>query len=172
MVKVTVKWGKESYDVDLDAGGSVADFRLQLYSLTGVPNDRQKLMCKAWKGVLKDDAAFSGMGLVDGTIITLMGSSEGIPKAVEKVTFVEDLPAHHAVRAGVALPSGLANAGNTCYANSASALARQGARGFWWSWPINHADEPTRDSRPAAPSLQARWRRCGTSPSSRRRWGT
>jgi hypothetical protein len=35
MVKATVKWGKESYEVELDPSGSVMDFRTVLFSLTG-----------------------------------------------------------------------------------------------------------------------------------------
>jgi hypothetical protein len=47
--------------------------------------DRQKLMCKAWKTTLKDDASFANIpDLKDGAVITLMGSSEGLVKPVEK----------------------------------------------------------------------------------------
>jgi hypothetical protein len=35
MVKATVKWGKESYDVEVDAASAASDFKLQLFSLTG-----------------------------------------------------------------------------------------------------------------------------------------
>ncbi|CAM9843717.1 unnamed protein product, partial [Phaeothamnion confervicola] len=65
MVKVSVKWNKETYDVDLDAGESVQTFKTQLWTLTGVPVERQKLMSKkgGWKGILKDDEDFSKLGL-------------------------------------------------------------------------------------------------------------
>ena len=44
MVKVTVKWNKESYDVDVDLSLPAEVFKMQLYSLTGVPAERQKVM--------------------------------------------------------------------------------------------------------------------------------
>ena len=49
MVKVSVKWGKESYEVDaeLDQPGLV--LKTQLFTLTGVHPDRQKVM-GAFKG--------------------------------------------------------------------------------------------------------------------------
>ena len=50
----------------------------------GVPPDRQKLMCKAWKGVLKDDATLAGLAL-DGAAVTLMGSADApAAKPVER----------------------------------------------------------------------------------------
>ena len=42
-VKVNVKWGKEELkDVEVDLGQTGAAFKAQLFSLTGVPPDRQK----------------------------------------------------------------------------------------------------------------------------------
>lgn len=81
-VSATVKWGKESYAVALDPASCGADFKAQLFSLTGVPPERQKLMSKAWKGVLKDEQPFAACSaLGDGPIIvTLMGSAEGVSK--------------------------------------------------------------------------------------------
>ena len=53
-VPVIVKWNKQQFDVDLDLAGGVLQFKTQLFSLTGVPVDRQKLMAKgAWVGTLK-----------------------------------------------------------------------------------------------------------------------
>lgn len=37
LVPVVVKWGKEKFDVELNLGGTMADFRAALYSLTFVP---------------------------------------------------------------------------------------------------------------------------------------
>lgn len=44
MVKVTVKWEKESYEVDVDLSQPAMVFKAQLFTLTGVPTDRQKIM--------------------------------------------------------------------------------------------------------------------------------
>jgi hypothetical protein len=42
---VTVKWGKEKYEnVDLDTAEDPSVFKAQLFALTGVPVDRQKVM--------------------------------------------------------------------------------------------------------------------------------
>ena len=42
-----MKWGKESYDVEVDTSLPGVVFKTQLYTLTGVPPDRQKIMgCK------------------------------------------------------------------------------------------------------------------------------
>ena len=41
-----------------------------------MPVERQKLMCKAWKGILKDDADFSTMTIKVGAAINLMGTAE------------------------------------------------------------------------------------------------
>lgn len=37
IVPVQVKWGKEKFDVELNLGGTMDDFRASLYSLTFVP---------------------------------------------------------------------------------------------------------------------------------------
>ena len=90
--------------------------------IAGVPPDRQKLMSKAWKAVLKDDMDFSTMTLSDGLVISLMGSADTIAKPAEKVVFVEDMSAAEVMKVGHRLPSGFVNTGNTCYANSMSCI--------------------------------------------------
>jgi hypothetical protein len=50
---VNVKWGKEVYpDVELNIDDPVEAFKIQLFNLTNVPVDRQKIMFKG--GILKD----------------------------------------------------------------------------------------------------------------------
>lgn len=40
---MNVKWGKETFkNVEIDTNSAVEDFKVQLYSLTGVDPDRQK----------------------------------------------------------------------------------------------------------------------------------
>ena len=86
-LKVNITWGREKFkDVALDTTASPGKFMLTVYSLTGllfccchvysnlknrqitrlrflvgVPVDRQKLMCRAWKRKLSSDADFSAM---------------------------------------------------------------------------------------------------------------
>lgn len=117
--KVTVKWGAKTLELEVDPASSVPDLKAQLFSLTAVPPDRQKLMSKAWKGVLRDDGSLASVA--DGLAITLMGSADvaaARPADAATVKFVEDLPASAGVKAGHALPSGLKNFENVCYANS------------------------------------------------------
>ena len=58
MVAIKIKWNKNSYDdVVVEPEKGVAGLKQNVYDLTGVPADRQKLMAKgAWIGTLKDDA--------------------------------------------------------------------------------------------------------------------
>jgi len=84
-LSITVKHGKAEHKLPLTPSESVLEIKVALFSLTGVPPDRQKLMSKAWKGVLKDDASFSDMPeLKDGLAFTLMGSAEAAAKPTEK----------------------------------------------------------------------------------------
>jgi hypothetical protein len=39
-----VKWGKETYDVDVDTALPALVLKMQLFTLTGVPPERQKIM--------------------------------------------------------------------------------------------------------------------------------
>lgn len=122
-LKVNIKWGREKFqDVALDTTASPTDFMATVYSLTGVPVDRQKLMCRAWKRKLTADADFSAMPkLKNGLQIMLIGSSTGIPKPAavkSEVVFAEDMAVSEEAAASVLLPPGLSNLGNTCYLNS------------------------------------------------------
>ncbi len=79
MVKVDVKWGKQSYSLDLDPCQPVSTFKAQLQELTCVPTERQKLMAKAgkpWKGILSDSEDLGKLEIREGLKITLMGSAE------------------------------------------------------------------------------------------------
>jgi len=139
MVKVTIKWSNKKFDdVDVDTAESAVTFKTQLWTLTGVPVDRQKLMAKgAWKGVLKDEM---GLGeLKDGQIIMLMGSAEALPAPPAESArprFIEDMKEEEVAATGTVLPAGLINMGNTCYMNStlqclrAVPEMREGLRNF------------------------------------------
>ena len=119
-VKVEVKWQKNVYkDIEIDLSNPPAVFKMQLFSLTGVPPERQKIM--GFKGgLLKDDADWAAVGAKDGQKVTMMGTADKVPEApVTQQTFVEDLPEEEQDITGLGkYGAGLENMGNTCYMNS------------------------------------------------------
>ncbi|XP_021829636.1 ubiquitin carboxyl-terminal hydrolase 6-like isoform X1 [Prunus avium] len=117
MITVSVKWQKEMFKaVEIDTTQPPYVFKCQLYDLTGVPPERQKIMVKG--GLLKDDAEWSTLGVKEGQKLMMMGTADEIVKAPEKgPVFVEDLPEEEqAINLGHS--AGLFNLGNTCYMNS------------------------------------------------------
>ncbi|KAK4354500.1 hypothetical protein RND71_026694 [Anisodus tanguticus] len=117
MVTVSVKWQKEVYPaVEIDTSQPPYVFKCQLYDLTGVPPERQKIMVKG--GLLKDDADWSKVGVKEGQRLMMMGTADEIVKAPEKgPVFVEDMPEEEQV-VNLGHSAGLFNLGNTCYMNS------------------------------------------------------
>ncbi|THG15020.1 hypothetical protein TEA_013926 [Camellia sinensis var. sinensis] len=114
---VSVKWQKETFSaVEIDTSQPPYVFKCQLYDLTGVPPERQKIMVKG--GLLKDDADWSTLGVKEGQKLMMMGTADEVVKAPEKgPVFMEDLPEEEQVVA-VGHSAGLFNLGNTCYMNS------------------------------------------------------
>ncbi|GAB0093515.1 Ubiquitin carboxyl-terminal hydrolase [Sergentomyia squamirostris] len=111
---VKVKWGKELYpDVVVDTDEEPLLFKAQLFALTGVAPERQKVMCK---GVtLKNEW---NVKLTNGMTILMMGSKEEVPAMpVEKTKFIEDMNESE-LAVALKLPAGLTNLGNTCYVNA------------------------------------------------------
>ncbi|CAL5439544.1 unnamed protein product [Camellia sinensis] len=117
MPTVSVKWQKETFSaVEIDTSQPPYVFKCQLYDLTGVPPERQKIMVKG--GLLKDDADWSTLGVKEGQKLMMMGTADEVVKAPEKgPVFMEDLPEEEQVVA-VGHSAGLFNLGNTCYMNS------------------------------------------------------
>ncbi|KAL7788691.1 ubiquitin carboxyl-terminal hydrolase 14 [Trichoderma ceciliae] len=119
-IPVVVKHQRKKHEVDVDPESTGLDFKLQLFSLTNVEPERQKILIKG--GQLKDDADMSKLGLKAGQNIMMMGTPGGgtgdLVRPSEKIKFVEDMTeAEQAQQAG-ATPAGLVNLGNTCYLNS------------------------------------------------------
>jgi len=123
-VKIGIKWGKESLEVDVDTSQSGLEFKTLLFSLTGVPPDRIKLMGLKGGKAINDDTDLSTCGLEDlaakGKKLMMMGSTASIIEAPkDAMLFVEDLPENEQEAAGMKnFSPGLTNLGNTCYMNS------------------------------------------------------
>ena len=116
---MNVKWGKQKFEgIDLDLSAPVELFKAQLFALTQVPPERQKIM-GVKGGTLKDDADMSTLGLKAGQNIMLMGSADTLAAPAEKTVFAEDMPAVEVAAMETDNPGGLSNLGNTCYLNSA-----------------------------------------------------
>lgn len=118
-VKVNVKWGKEAFnDVELDLDQPPLVFKSQLFALSAVPPDRQKIMIKG--GLLKDDD-WGKQVPKDGMTLMMMGSADAVPVEPPKnvPVFVEDLPeAEREHMETKKYGAGLTNLGNTCYMNA------------------------------------------------------
>ncbi|KAL7894573.1 ubiquitin carboxyl-terminal hydrolase 14 [Trichoderma sp. SZMC 28014] len=120
IVTVAVKHQGKKYNVDVDPESSGLDFKLQLFSLTNVEPERQKILIKG--GQLKDDADMSKLGLKAGQNIMMLGtpgdSGEDVVRPSEAIKFVEDMTEAEQAQQVGATPAGLVNLGNTCYLNS------------------------------------------------------
>ncbi|KAJ1719858.1 deubiquitinating enzyme [Coemansia erecta] len=116
MVKVQVKWQGKKFDVDVDLTQPGEVFKMQLYSLTNVAPERQRILVKG--GQLKDNTVMSTLGLKENSVLMMMGTVGELPKApVEQTKFVEDMTDNEVAQA-LAIPAGLTNLGNTCYMNA------------------------------------------------------
>lgn len=117
-VQVKVKHQGKTYDVEVDTDSTGEELKMQLYSLTNVEPENQKVLAGK---LVKDDTPLGSLGLKPGKLITLMGSPSAdvvmeVPK--EKMKFAEDMTEAELAQQEGATPAGLQNTGNTCYANA------------------------------------------------------
>ena len=110
----------KKHEVEVDPTSNGETFKYQLFSITGVEPERQKVLVKG--GQLKDDADMSALGLKSNQTIMMMGTPSGdgvvIEKPKEQIKFLEDMDEAEAAQLEGATPAGLQNLGNTCYMNS------------------------------------------------------
>lgn len=121
LVKVNIKWGKKAFpDVEIDTSESPAIFKSQVWTLTGVPPERQTIL--GFKGgKLKDDSDWIKLAPKQGLKLMLIGTADE-----NRLAPPTNLPKVHNdldVKDGVVDilptgPPGLVNLQNTCYANA------------------------------------------------------
>lgn len=117
-VPIKVKHQGKVYDLDVDTSATGEELKMQLYSLTNVEPENQKVLAKK---IIKDDTPLSSVGFKAGMVITLIGNASAnvvteVPK--EKMKFAEDMTEAELAQQEGAIPAGLQNMGNTCYANA------------------------------------------------------
>mmetsp|Transcript_14926 Transcript_14926/g.21080 ORF Transcript_14926/g.21080 Transcript_14926/m.21080 type:complete len:487 (-) Transcript_14926:107-1567(-) len=113
MVKVTVKWNKEVFkDVELEP--TIELFQAQLFALTGVPVDGQKILLKGKKLTTDSDV----QAVKEGSRVMLMGQAEKLKEPEKQFVFLEDMTQEEKVKMAGEVGAGLHNLGNTCYMNS------------------------------------------------------
>jgi ubiquitin carboxyl-terminal hydrolase 14 len=92
-IKVSIKWGKQLFDnVEVNLNEDISVFKCQVYALSNVPVDKQKVMAKG--KIIKDDAKWSDYPAVkEGVQLMLMGTAEGNELKAPETTikFVEDM---------------------------------------------------------------------------------
>ncbi|PYH97675.1 ubiquitin carboxyl-terminal hydrolase 14 [Aspergillus ellipticus CBS 707.79] len=121
-IPIIVKHQGKRHEVELDPSLNGETLKYQLFSLTGVEPERQKILVKG--GQLKDDTPLSSLNAKAGQTFMMMGTPSGgqgagdLGRPKEVVKFLEDMTEAEAARAEGATPAGLQNLGNTCYLNS------------------------------------------------------
>ncbi|KAF1827966.1 cysteine proteinase [Dissoconium aciculare CBS 342.82] len=117
-VPIKVKHQGKVYDLEVDTSATGEILKMQIYSLTNVEPENQKVLAKK---IIKDDTPLASLGFKAGTVITLIGNPSAnvvteVPK--DKVKFAEDMTEAELAQLDGAIPAGLQNMGNTCYANA------------------------------------------------------
>lgn len=113
MPKINVKWGTNLLNVDANLDESPLLFKAQLFELTDIPPDRQKLLVK---GKTIGDDSWNGLTLKDGSTVMLIGGKGSTTDSLSAKNVADDVG--KATKKELVLPVGLQNLGNTCYMNS------------------------------------------------------
>jgi ubiquitin carboxyl-terminal hydrolase 14 len=63
MVQIVIKWSNQKFPIDIDDSTTAILLKSQIFSLTGVSPERQKIMVKG--GMLKNETDLKTLGLKD-----------------------------------------------------------------------------------------------------------
>ncbi|OIR59016.1 MAG: ubiquitin C-terminal hydrolase Ubp6 [Amphiamblys sp. WSBS2006] len=118
-MKLNVKWGTSLFqDIEIDPSTTIELFKMQLYSLTDVEPERQKIL---YKGVrVKDDNSLSS--LPPEALLHMFGTKAAVPKERKHLQKEEDSHQTSQTTLQKTSPASLVNLGNTCYISSAIQL--------------------------------------------------
>ncbi|CAI2335769.1 unnamed protein product [Caenorhabditis sp. 36 PRJEB53466] len=122
---VNVKWQKEKYVVEVDTSVPPNVFKTQLFTLTQVLPERQKVVVA---GRTLGDETWEGINVKENMMIMMMGSTGDIPKAPTVLEAKKQHREEQAEEIANLYPCGLANLGNTCYFNSCVQIREQNDR--------------------------------------------
>ena len=97
-------------DIEVDSTLPPAVLKAQLFSLTNVPTERQKIMVK---GQTIGDDSWGKVTLTNAMTLLMMGSADAVPELpTEKVKFLEDMSESQLAR-HMQYPGGLKNLGKS-----------------------------------------------------------
>lgn len=116
---VVIRHAGKTHNVNIDLNEPGILFKSQIFSLTNVPPERQKVLVKG--GQLKDDTDLKSLNLKANQTIMVLGTPDatGVPqKPKEEIVFLEDLEKQGKLVEFSGNPLGFSNLGNTCYLNS------------------------------------------------------
>lgn len=121
---MNIKWSRQVFkDVTIDTSETPELFKSQIWTLTGVPPNRQTIL-GVKGGKLKDDADWSKVGLRNGMTLMLLGTPDGSlppPPTADELPQVKDDLNSDGTEMDIVVPTGppgLTNLGNTCYMNA------------------------------------------------------
>ena len=119
---IKVKWNKQEFTLEIDLNQELGLLRTQLFSLTGVIPEKQKILMKG-KVLNNDDKGLGQLGVKPNTCLMMMGTATELVETIEEVKYVDELTPEEKARLykereGISMPVGLVNQENTCYMNS------------------------------------------------------